>query len=226
MPNQPQLFIVATPIGNLGDISPRAIETLKNVDMIACEDTRHSKKLLNHFEIKKPLISFYSQSDPEKILKLLRQEKTVALISDAGTPCISDPGFKLLQAAIKENVTISPIPGTSAIIAALSVSGFPANHFEFFGFIPHKKGRNKLLEKINELNHTAIFYESTHRIIKLLQQLHKIMPERQIILAREMTKIFEEFLRGTAEEILETINQNLKKQKGEFTVLVEPCEKH
>ncbi len=215
------LTILPTPIGNLQDFSARSLETLKNTDLIACEDTRHTRKLLSYFNIKKPTISYHAGSKPEKIIKFLKEDKNITLVSDAGTPTISDPGSNLISLAIKNDIKIQPIPGPNAIITALSASGFPANHFEFLGYIPHKKGRQKLLKTIAEKKHTTIIYESTHRIIKFLQQSKEIFqPERQIMLAREMTKIYEEFLRGTPTEILEIIEQNPKKQKGEFTVVI------
>lgn len=219
---KPTLYIVATPIGNLGDLSPRAINTLKEVDIIASEDTRHTKKLLMHFEIKTPSISFHAGSNPEKIINLLKEGKSIALVSDAGTPAISDPGVKLVSEAVKNGFLVSPIPGPSAFVSALSASGFPTNHFEFLGYFPHKKGREKILKGVSEKDHTIVFYESTHRILKFLKQASEIIPDRRIMLARELTKIYEEFLHGTPSEILEILEETPEKQKGEFTVVIGP----
>lgn len=214
------LYVVATPIGNLGDITFRAIETLQAVDIIAAEDTRHAKKLLQKFNFSTPLISFHQHSNPEKILSLLREGKSIALISDAGTPGISDPGTVMISAAIAEGFSVSPLPGASAVITALCASSLPTNHFEFFGFLPQKKGRKTFFENLQQKEHTAIFYESTHRIEKCLKEMKEYLPERKIVLARELTKIYEEFLRGKAAEVLEIFEKTPEKKKGEFVVLV------
>lgn len=215
------LYIVPTPIGNLEDITERALKTLKEVDLIASEDTRHTKKLLAHYKISTPTISFHAGSDPVKIVEILKQGKKVALVSDAGTPCISDPGSRLISAAQENDIKISALPGPSAVITALSASGFSTNHFEFFGFLPHKKGRQKLLKEIEEKDHTCVFYESTHRIMKFLKEAVEIFDDkRKICLARELTKIYEEYLIGTAKELEQKLTQDPQKQKGEFTVII------
>src|SRR5258708_5049632 len=222
-----KLYIVATPIGNLGDITFRAIETLKNVDVILCEDTRETKKILNKYGINKPTLSYHAQSKlskTDKIFELLKEGKNLALVSDAGTPGISDPGYQLIS-KIKENfkydkVQIVPIPGPTALIAALSASGLPTHEFTFLGFLPHKKGRETLFREIADSKRTMVFYESTHRILKTLESLIKFCPNKKVCIARELTKIYEEFKTGTFTEILEYLTKNKEKQRGEFTVLV------
>jgi 16S rRNA (cytidine1402-2'-O)-methyltransferase len=217
-------FVVATPIGNLEDISFRAIKTLKEVDLILAEDTRQTKKILNHYEIKnKTLWSYNTRSSDksiESILEYLKTNKKVALVSDAGTPCISDPGVKLISKLRENNIKISSIPGASAFITALSGSGFPSNKFEFLGFLPHKKGRQTILKNIAKSNHTVIFYESVHRIHKCITQMQEFFPEKKICIARELTKIYEEFIIGSPLEILNIIEKNPEKIKGEFVVIV------
>ena len=215
-----KLFVVATPIGNLQDLSPRSAAVLGNVEFAACEDTRTSSKLLAHLGLHPKKISFHENSNPEKVLKILREGKDVALLCDAGTPGISDPGGKLVAAACTENFEICPLPGPSAILGAICASGFRANHFEFLGFVPHKKGRQKFLQNVAGKNHTCICFESPHRILKFLQQASEILPERELCVARELTKIFEEFLRGRPAEILQILEQDPQKQKGEFTICV------
>jgi len=221
-----KFYVVATPIGNLGDITLRAIETLKNVDLILCEDTRTTKHLLDKYEIKTPTMSYHAQSKLakiDKIFELLEEGKSLALVSDAGTPTISDPGAILIS-KIKENfgekVEVIPIPGVTAIIAALSASGLPTHEFTFLGFLPHKKGRETIFKEIAGAKRTMIFYESPHRILKTLESLNKFCPNKKICLARELTKIYEEFKSGSPTELLEYLIQNPIKQKGEFTVLV------
>ncbi len=215
------LYIVATPIGNLEDITIRALNTLKNADYIAAEDTRHSGILLQKYEIKKPLLSFHSYSDERKlqeILELLKSGKNIALISDAGTPGISDPGYVLIRAAIENQIKVEPIPGPSAFLAALSASGLPTHHFVYLGFLPLKKGRKTMLESFAEEERTIVFYESPHRLQKALQELAALYPTRQLVIAREITKIHEEFLRGTVQELAE----HFKKQtpRGEFVLML------
>jgi len=220
-------YVVATPIGNMGDITLRALETFKNVDLILCEDTRETKKILSKYAINTPTMSYHAQSKlakVEKIFALLEEGKNLALVSDAGTPGISDPGA-LLVSKIKESfredaVKVVPIPGATALVAALSVSGLPTHEFTFLGFLPHKKGRDTLFREIAEGKRTYVFYESPHRILKTLQSLVTFCPQKKVCIAREMTKIYEEFKTGTARELLEYLKQNLVKQKGEFTVLV------
>lgn len=194
-----KFYVVATPIGNMGDITLRAIEVLKSVDLILCEDTRQTKKLLDKYNIDRPTMSYHAQSKlakTDKILKLLEEGKDLALVSDAGTPGISDPGA-MLVAEIKENlkdsVLVVPIPGVSAVITALSASGLPTHEFTFLGFLPHKKGRETLFKEIRESKRTMVFYESPHRILKTLESLQKFCPDKKVCIARELTKIYEEF---------------------------------
>ncbi len=220
------LFIVATPIGNLEDVTLRALETLKNVDMILCEDTRETKKILNKYGISKPTMSYHAQSKlakTDKIFELLEEGKNLALVSDAGTPGISDPGamlVNLVKEKFNDTVQVIPIPGASAVITALSASGLPTHEFTFLGFLPHKKGRETLFKEIAESKRTTAFYESPHRILKTLESLQKFCPNKKVCIARELTKIYEEFKTGTPTEVLEYLTQNPVKQKGEFTVLV------
>jgi 16S rRNA (cytidine1402-2'-O)-methyltransferase len=222
----PKFYVVATPIGNMGDITFRAIETLKSVDLILCEDTRTTKKLLDKYEIRKPTMSYHAQSKlakTDKIFELLEEEKNLALVSDAGTPTISDPGAVLIskiKEKFKDEVQIIPIPGASALITALSACGLPTHEFIFLGFLPHKKGRETLFKEIAEAKRTMVFYESPHRILKTLESLNKFCPYKKVCIARELTKIYEEFKTGTPSEVLEYFNANPDKQRGEFTVIV------
>lgn len=220
-----KIYIVATPIGNLKDITFRAIEVLQSVKLIACEDTRVSLKLLNHYDIKTRLISYHQHTSPEKIqiiLDALAKEGEIALITDAGTPGISDPGNILISEAIKRfgaACEVIPIPGPSAIIAALSISGLPTDHFLFLGFLPHKKGRETIFKRISDSKETVVFYESTHRIIKTLERLAEILTsERRLMVAREITKKFESVYRGNAQQVLERIKAD--NTKGEFVVVI------
>ena len=220
-----RFYIVATPIGNMGDITLRAIETLKDVDLILCEDTRETKKILNKYGINTPTMSYHAQSKLikiNKIFELLEEEKNLALVSDAGTPTISDPGAMLVSKIRKElsDVEVIPVPGVSAVIAALSASGLLTHEFTFLGFLPHKKGRETLFKEIAEAKRTIIFYESPHRILKTLESLIKHVPDKRICIAREITKIYEEFKTGTPAELSDYLTKNPVKQKGEFTVLV------
>lgn len=233
----PKLYIVATPIGNMGDITLRAIETLKNVDLILCEDTRQTKKILEKYNINKPTMSYHAQSKlakTDKIFKLLENGKNLALVSDAGTPGISDPGA-LLVSKIKEcqrpsltqkmsktvfDIQVIPIPGATALITALSGSGLSTHEFTFLGFLPHKKGRETLFKEISQAKRTMVFYESPHRILKTLESLARFCPDKKVCVARELTKIYEEFKIGTSAEVLEYFLNNKEKQKGEFTVIV------
>lgn len=215
------LYIVATPIGNLKDITFRAVETLKEVDLIAAEDTRHTKILLNEYDIKTPYSSFHSHSSMEKlngIIDMLVKGKDIALVSDAGTPGISDPGYVLVRGAVEKDIRVVPIPGPSACITALSASGLPTDKYIYLGFLPIKKGRKTLLENLKEEKKTTVFYESPHRINKTLGELSEMMPERKIVIARELTKIYEEYFRGSVSEANEYFNT--KKPKGEFTVIL------
>ena len=217
------LCIVSTPIGNLKDITLRALEILKEVDFIACEDTRVTAFLLNHYEIKSELISLNAANENSKInyvLDRIKNGESCALVSDAGTPGISDPGVRLISAAIKADIPVSTIPGASAAIAALTISGFPTDSFVFEGFIPQKKGRQKMLKELAEEKRTIIIYESTYRIEKLLNELNEYMPERLVVICRELTKKFEETWRGKPSEIIENLSD--KVTKGEFTVVIAP----
>jgi 16S rRNA (cytidine1402-2'-O)-methyltransferase len=234
-----KFYIVATPIGNLGDITLRAIETLKNADLILCEDTRETKKILNKYNINKPTMSYHARSKlakVDKIFELLEEGKNLALVSDAGTPGISDPGA-LLVSQIKEKfndltlalplvrgglggVEVIPIPGPTALITALSASGLPTHEFTFLGFLPHKKGRETLFKEIRDAKKTMVFYESPHRILKTLEMLVKFCPNKKVCVARELTKIYEEFKNGNPAEVLEYFKQNPDKQRGEFTVII------
>lgn len=220
-------YVVATPIGNMGDITLRAIETLKSVDLILCEDTRVTKKLLDKYSINKPTMSYHAQSKlakVDKIFELLEEGKNLALVSDAGTPTISDPGAilisKIKEKYSDEEVKVIPIPGVSAVITALSASGLTTHDFTFIGFLPHKKGRETLFKEIAQSERTMIFYESPHRIMKTLESLVKFCPDKKVCVARELTKIYEEFKNGTPTEVLEYYTQNKDKVRGEFVVLV------
>ncbi len=217
------LYIVATPIGNLADITFRAVETLKEVDLIAAEDTRQSGILLKKYDITTQMISFHSYSDERKLNQIideLRAGKSVALISDAGTPGISDPGYQLVKAAREAGVKVVPIPGPSAFLTALQASGLPTHHFYYLGFLPMKKGRQKMLQRLTEVEDTIVFYESPHRIGKTLNDLEAHFGERRIVIARELTKIYEEFLEGTAAELADVFEK--RKPKGEFVVMIAP----
>ena len=221
-----KFYVVATPIGNMGDITLRAIETLKSVDLILCEDTRETKKILNKYNINKPTMSYHAQSKlakTDKIFELLEEGKDLALVSDAGTPGISDPGAMLvseIKKHLSDSVDVIPIPGPTAVIAALSASGLPTHEFTFLGFLPHKKGRETLFKEIASSKRTIVFYESPHRILKTLESLTKFCPNKKVCIARELTKIYEEFKTGSPSEVLEYFKKNPVKQKGEFTVLV------
>ncbi len=218
-----KLYIVSTPIGNLKDITLRALEVLKEVDFIACEDTRVTSFLLKHFDIKKELTSLNAVNETKKAAKIcdrILNGGNCALTSDAGTPSISDPGVRLVSLAIKENISVVPIPGITALITALSISGLPTDSFVFEGFLPQKKGRQKKLKQLAEEKRTIVLYESTYRIEKLLSELKEYMPNRTVAVCRELTKKFEETWRGKPDEILN--NLNTKVTKGEFVVVISP----
>ena len=222
-----KFYVVATPIGNMGDITLRAIETLKSVDLILCEDTRETHKILEKYAINKPTMSYHAQSKlakVDKIFELLGEGKNLALVSDAGTPTISDPGAmlvsKIKEKFSREEVQVVPIPGPTALIAALSASGLPTHEFTFLGFLPHKKGRETLFKEIAGAKRTFAFYESPHRILKTLESLIKFCPDKKVCIARELTKIYEEFKTGSPGEVLEYLIKNPEKQRGEFTVIV------
>ncbi|MCH7597958.1 16S rRNA (cytidine(1402)-2'-O)-methyltransferase [Patescibacteria group bacterium] len=227
----PKFYVVATPIGNLEDITLRALRVLKEVDVILCEDTRVTTKLLKKYNISTPLLSYHRRSGllkVEKIFKLLDQGKNLALVSDAGTPTISDPGSFLvsqIRKRFKNSLEIIAIPGASALSAALSISGVSSSEFLFLGFLPHKKGRQTLFKEMVASKRTVVFYESPHRILKTLESLMQVlaanhMTSRVIIIARELTKIYEEVLSGTAIELLEFFEAHKEKQKGEFVIIL------
>ncbi len=216
------LYIVSTPIGNLKDITLRALETLKNVDLIAAEDTRHTRKLLTRYNIHRPLTSYFEHNKFFKgpyILRLLKEGKDVALVTDSGTPGVSDPGFRLIQLAVQNQIPITAIPGPCALIDALVLSGLPTDRFTFEGYLPVKSGaRKKRLQEISGEKRTAIFYESPHRLLKSLQQMQQALGDREIVILRELTKKFEEVLRGSAQEHLEYFQKH--KPRGEFTIAI------
>ncbi len=218
------LYIVATPIGNLADISQRALNILSEVDFVVAEDTRHANILFKKYNLNPRTISFHARSTGEQareILSKLGPTESVAYISDAGTPGISDPGYLLVHEAIKQNIKIVPIPGPSALITFLSAAGLPTNSFIFRGFLPHKKGRQTFLMEIKYIEQTVVFYESVHRFSRLLAELEEILePERKIVIGRELTKIYEEFFRGTVREAQQFFSKD--KIKGEFVVGIAP----
>ena len=221
-PEKGTLYIVSTPIGNMEDITLRALRILKEVDLIAAEDTRRTGLLLKHFGIQAPLTSYFEGNELKKkefILAKLKEGKNVALVSDAGTPGVSDPGFRLIQLAIENQLPIVPIPGSSAVITALSVSGLPTDAFLFKGFLPHKsKKRRDLLKGLEEVRETLIFYESPHRISETLRDILEILGDREIVLTRELTKVYEEIIRGKVSEILNQIGD--RTLKGEITLVI------
>lgn len=216
--------MVATPLGNLDDITLRAIKTLQNSEAIACEDTRRSSILLRHLGISgKQLISYHDFNEPaaiSRIIRLLEEGVDVSLITDAGTPAISDPGFLMVRTLREKGFTVLPIPGPSALTAALSVCPLPVNSFLFAGFLPHKKGRKTRLEQLSSLGATFVLYESPYRVRKLLGELALLLPDAEIFIAREMTKIHEEYLSGSVETIIEKLPE--EKVRGEFVVVVHP----
>jgi len=220
-------YIVSTPIGNLGDISLRALEVLKNVDFIACEDTRKTQILLKKYEIKTRTFSYHVHSSDSKVAnikKILSEGKDIALVSDAGTPGINDPGTRLIKELRKENFEISVIPGSSAFLSALSLSGFSTNVFTFLGFIPNKKGRQKFINNINNITNTVVFYESSHRIIKCLKEVSDLLTgDRRVAVVREITKIYEESVILEVEEINDFIEDY--KARGEYVVVVSELHK-
>jgi 16S rRNA (cytidine1402-2'-O)-methyltransferase len=217
------LYVVATPIGNLEDISSRAIRILGEVDLIACEDTRHTRKLLDRYGITRPLVSYHEHNEKPRATELLgdlQAGKKIALVSDAGTPLIADPGYRLVEQAREQGIAVSPIPGPSALITALSASGLPTDSFLFHGFLPIKQGqRRKLLTELKTLPATLVFYEAPHRILETLDDIAETLGERMMVLARELTKIHEEFLRGTPRELQAALAQR-PTVRGEMTVMV------
>jgi 16S rRNA (cytidine1402-2'-O)-methyltransferase len=227
-----KFYVIGTPIGNMEDITYRAVRILSEVDLILCEDTRVTKNLLNKYNIKTPTFSYPSDNlkpgmnkeNPkvENILKQIREGRVLALVSDAGTPTISDPG-SVLVAKVKEvlpETEIIAIPGPSALVSALSISGLPASDFTFLGFLPHKKGRETLFKEIAGSERVNVFYESPHRILKALESLNKFAPNKKVIIARELTKVFEQVVSGTPAELLKYFEANPDKVRGEFVVMV------
>jgi 16S rRNA (cytidine1402-2'-O)-methyltransferase len=221
------LYLVATPIGNLEDITLRALRVLREeADLIACEDTRQTQKLLDHFQISKPTVSYHEHNESSRtpeLLERLEQGETIALVSDAGTPLVSDPGYRLVEAAVKHGIPVVPLPGASAVLAALSASALPPNEFRFVGFLPAKSGaRRRFLESLKQEKMTVVAYESPHRILSALADLADILPANPMVLARELTKIHEEFLRGAPAEILQILNAR-PAVKGEMTRVIGPA---
>ena len=220
-----KIYVVPTPIGNLEDITIRALDILKTVDLVLAEDTRKSKKLFDHFDIKTPLSSYHQHNEHKKIKKIvddIQKGVVCALISDAGTPSISDPGFLLIRECIKNNILIETLPGATAFVPALVNSGLPTDKFIFEGFLPHKKGRSKRLLQLSKEVRTIILYESPHRILKTLDSLMKYFsPDRKASISRELTKIYEETQRGTLAELFSYFSE--KKVKGEFVIVVDGC---
>jgi len=221
------LYIVSTPIGNLKDITLRALEVLKEVDVIICEDTRRTKILLNHYNIKKQLISFFEYNKNRRlplIINLLTKGKKCALVSDAGLPCISDPGFTIVRDCIKKNIPVTVIPGPEAVLSSLVVSGLPTSKFVFLGFLTHKaKRRKRLLESYLSTfsEFTVIFFESCHRLIKTLSFLKEIDSQREVVVIKELTKLYECVFRGNPQEVINKILEN-SQVKGEFVILIGP----
>lgn len=222
-----KLFLVPTPIGNLNDITFRAIEILKEVDYILAEDTRQTLKLLKHFNIEKKLVAHHQHNEhktTERIINSLKNGETIALVSDAGTPAISDPGFLLTRECIKNDIEVETLPGATAFVPALVNSGFPCDKFVFEGFLPHKKGRQTRLNFLKEETRTIIFYESTHRLLKTLNQFGEFFGEDRLVsVSRELTKLHEETVRGTVKEVIEYYNNNVT--KGEIVIVLHGAEK-
>jgi 16S rRNA (cytidine1402-2'-O)-methyltransferase len=224
----PALYLVATPIGNLEDITLRALRVLKEVDVIACEDTRQTQKLLNHYAISTRTTSYHEHNEMTRsaeLVKEMQEGTSVALVTDAGMPAISDPGYRLVTLAIRHHLPVIPVPGASAFVAALVASGLPSENFRFHGFLPAKRGeRRAVLEKIENVPETQAFYEAPHRIVEALSDVAEILGEsRHVVVARELTKIHEEFLRGTAAEVLANLKQR-EAVKGEITLLIAKAE--
>jgi len=227
---EPALYVVGTPIGNLEDITLRALRVLRTADRIACEDTRQTQKLLNHYEIHTPTVSYHDHNEmtraPELIVHL-EDGESIALVTDAGMPGISDPGYRLISLAVRHGIRVVPVPGASAFLSALVASGLPGETFKFHGFLPAKSGqRRKQLEEVRDLPRTQIFYEAPHRIIETLKDIVEVIgPSRHIVIAREVTKLHEEFLRGRAEVVLQTAEER-GELKGEITLLIGKAEEN
>jgi len=221
MSDKGYLFVVGTPIGNLEDITLRAISTLQNVDLILAEDTRNSKKLLSAHNIDTKMMSYHEHSnekETKRIISLLLDGKNLALISDAGTPTISDPGYGLIRDCIKKEIKIIPIPGASAITTAMSVSGLPSDSFTFFGFLPQKKGRIKKIKELLNVDNTIILFESPFRLEKTLNQLKEYLGNRSVVVGRELTKLYEEIIRGNLEDVIKYFSKS--KVKGEIVIMI------
>lgn len=223
----PGLYLVATPIGNLEDVTLRALRVLKQAALIACEDTRHTQKLLHHYAIETPTISYHEHNEAERAAELVEQltkGARIALVTDAGTPSVSDPGFRVVKDAIEHGIPVIPVPGPAAVVAALGASGLPSDSFCFHGFLAAKPGaRRRELEAIRRSPSTEIFYEAPHRLKETLEEIVKVLGStRPLVIAREMTKVHEEFLRGEAASVLETISRR-EIAKGEITLLVGPA---
>ena len=218
-----KLYLVATPIGNLEDITYRAVRVLKEADLIACEDTRHTRGLLDHYGIDRPTISYHEHNESGRapdLIERLKGGQSIAMVSDAGTPLISDPGYRLVNQALAEGIVVVPIPGPSAILAALTASGLPTDAFHFGGFLPAKTSqRRKALEAVREFECSLVFYETPHRILEALEDVAAVLGERPIVLTRELTKLHEEFLRGTATAVLEILRER-PSIKGEMTLVI------
>ncbi len=218
--------MVATPIGNLADITYRAVHVLQNVDLIAAEDTRKSSILLKHYQISTPLRSYHSynlKKETPKLIRYLKEGKSIALISDAGTPGISDPGYHLVNACLKEGIRIIPIPGATAFVSALIASGLPSHRFVFEGFLPQKKGRQTRIEQLSKEERTIVLYESPHRLLKTVKQLYAVFGERQVVMARELTKKFEQFYRATFSQLIAFLENS--SVKGEIVLIIEGLSK-
>ena len=221
MSGKGHLFVVGTPIGNLEDITLRAISTLQNVDLILAEDTRNSKKLLSAHNIDTKMMSYHEHSnekETKRIISLLLDGKNLALISDAGTPTISDPGYGLIRDCIKKEIKIIPIPGASAITTAMSVSGLPSDSFTFFGFLPQKKGRIKKIKELLKVDNTIILFESPFRLEKTLNQLKEYLGNRSVVVGRELTKLYEEIIRGNLEDVIKYFSKS--NVKGEIVIMI------
>ncbi|XLQ20672.1 MAG: 16S rRNA (cytidine(1402)-2'-O)-methyltransferase [Candidatus Moraniibacteriota bacterium] len=218
-----KLYIVATPIGNLSDMTFRAIDILNSVDLIACEDTRVTKKLLGHYDIETKTITYHQHTKDNKaqeIIDEINNGKNIAVVTDAGTPGVSDPGNKLVSIAVENDIKIEPIPGASAISAIMSIAGIDMQKFTFLAYPPHKKGRQTFFTNVSESKIPVIYYDSVHRVLKNLNLLQELMPDAKIVLGRELTKMHEEVVRGTVADVIEYFENNADKIRGEFVVVV------
>ncbi len=219
-----KLYVVGTPIGNLEDITLRAIRILKEADLIACEDTRRTQKLLNAYRIQTPTVSYHEHNEmtraPELVIQM-EEGTSIALVADAGMPVVSDPGFRLVHLAVRHGIPVIPVPGASAFVAALAASGLPVDKFRFLGFLPSRKGeRRRALEELKEATRTLIFYEAPHRLLEMLKDAREVLGDRDIVIAREVTKVHEQFVRGTIGSALEQLKR--RPAKGEITLLIGP----